>query len=104
MLERQDDCLEIVWPRQTPCGHESARLIRWSDGGFVKWECSVCDYSWELSDHEFQDLDHVEYCTKCRKPMLKETLAYSNYGYRCDTCGHSVLLGDLLPLARRLSD
>ena len=101
---REDsNALDIRWPGKSFCSHEPARLVRWSDGAFVKWECPQCDESRTLSEAGFSALEHEEICVQCRKSMSKTTLPYLNYGYRCEACGRSVRLGDLLPHARRLS-
>jgi len=94
------DPLDIQSSKAEECRHGPSRLVRWSDGGFVKWQCSTCDESRVLTDAEFRDLPHNESCTRCGHEMNKATLPYSNYGYRCERCERTVLLADLLPWAR----
>ena len=93
--------LDIRWPGRPFCAHEAPRLVRWSDGGFVKWQCESCGESKTLSENEFHAIEHDERCSECGKVMEKATLIYENYGYRCEDCDQSVLLGDLLPHADR---
>ena len=101
-MPESDGGLQVSWPGRPLCGHGPARLVRWSDGKFVKWECEQCGESRTLSESDFGCLTHVQICSGCGGTMVGARLAYSNYGYRCENCGLSVALADLLPLARRM--
>lgn len=87
-----------IYRAEASCCKVRPLLVGVSDGGFVRWRCTLCSRLFNVSDMELQEILHLEHCPKCEGNMtLLPNLSYANYGYVCEVCHIEVPLGDLIP-------
>lgn len=87
------------------CCNRLLAVVQYSEGGYVKRMCVApsCDETYPLSHAEFPTLNLQVTCKRCGDPMASDVVIYSNFGFRCNSCGASFRFADVLPDHPRLS-
>jgi len=90
----------LLYGPPSPCHREPTLIVQSREGGFVTRNCAKCGKPHKLSRKDMPK----RYCGQCGLPLTRYQNPRHNFAYRCDQCGISFELADIVPWWYELFD